>query len=242
MLQRAVKGLLHTVDKLAAQRRILQSAVTLFPAQAGQLRPARMIDKRMNRALPAHQNAGGPSAHRANQRQALFARFVQTAHKCLPQVGRVIGLHQCKRHRPAGFPGELGHPLRQFIVHLHMVGRHLKHAMAGITHGLANTEQLVTRGKSPWRIFAPVIVVDQGAAGGKTQRTGFQAILDNGHHGFDIFTSGAIMGHATLAHYIGAHGRVRNLGADVECVFAPIECVEILRESFPIPLNAFGQH
>ena len=44
-----------------------------------------------------------------------------------------------------------------------------------------------------------------------------------------------------IAHHIGAHRTVGHVGGDVHHPWHLLECVEILGEGFPLPVDAVGQ-
>ncbi len=91
--------------------------------------------------------------------------------------------------------------------------------------------------------MAPIAAggVQLGARGGEAQRADLDALLDDGGHARHVLGGGPFVIGAALAHDIGAHGAVGNLGADIDGAGKLLHRVEVLGETFPIPLHALVQ-
>ncbi len=72
--------------------------------------------------------------------------------------------------------------------------------------------------------------VDEAAGAGAHGRLGELGHLGHVVHG------GIVMG--ALAHHVGAQRGVRNLGGDVDRARRGVECVEVLGEGLPLPVDA----
>ena len=77
--------------------------------------------------------------------------------------------------------------------------------------------------------------VGDGARGREAQRTGPTASTTGPHLG-DVVGRGRLVAGAPLAHDIGPHRAVGDLGADVEGPAAPIQGVEVVGEGLPVPV------
>ena len=229
------------VGELRAHRGVAQTGQLLGPWQRRDLLPQRVRHEGMGRAEPCHQNAGGPTGHRAVQGHVLLVRLVERGQQALPGVGRLVGLHQRKGHRQVVVARQLRHP-GQLGFHLVVVRRHLEHAVAHLAEHTGDAEDLVRRRERARRVFAALVLVDDRPACRQAQCPGAHALAHQLHHRLDVRWRGLVVRDAALAHHEGAQRRVGNLGADVEGARHALERVEVLGKGLPLPVDAFGQH
>ncbi len=96
-------------------------------------------------------------------------------------------------------------------------------------------------GVAPGNQVAGQRLVLVGAAGGEADGAGLQRLLRQPAHGFDVLGRRLLAGDGALAHDIDPQGMVGDLGRDIDGARQPRERVEVVREAFPVPLQAFGQ-
>jgi hypothetical protein len=78
-------------------------------------------------------------------------------------------------------------------------------------------------------------------AGGKAQRPGAHAVLDDVGHLLDVFGGRDRAGHLAVTEHIGAHCAVRHVGADIDRARQLFQRIKVFGEGFPVPLHPFGQ-
>ena len=121
------------------------------------------------------------------------------------------------------------------------VGRELEDPGAQLTQGGADAEQLVlgrVGARDGLTVDGPV---GDGARGGEPERAGGHGFLDDRVHRRDVVGRGRLVAGPALAHDVGAHRAVGDLGADVHGPATVVQGVEVLGEALPAPRHALGQ-
>ena len=117
----------------------------------------------------------------------------------------------------------------------------LEDAGAELAEGGADAEELVLGGIGAGHGLAVDGPVGDRPRGGEAERPGGDRLLHHLLHGGDVLGRGRLVAGPPLAHHVGAHGAVGDLGADVDGPAAAVEGVEVLGEGLPLPRHALGQ-
>ncbi len=119
--------------------------------------------------------------------------------------------------------------------------RQLEHASAELSQRAPDAEQLVLCGVGPRNRLSVDGQVGKGPRRRETERSGADRLLDHLLHGLDVLGRGRLVASPPIAHHVGAHRAVSDLGPEIHCPLALVEGVEILREGLPLPFHALGQ-
>ena len=196
--------------------------------------------------LPAHQQAERAARHLGIQLSPLLCGPQGHIHQLAPQVGRSRHLQQREAHRLARLRRQAPHPL-DFGAGLHDVlagrsdGCQLEHASPAVSQTAPQPEQLVFGCERSRHRFAVHGPVREGARGGHAQSARSHGVGHDAFHASDIVGAGGLVAGAALAHHVGPHRAVGNLGAHVNGPPAVVEGVEVVAEGLPAPGDALGQ-
>ena len=81
-----------------------------------------------------------------------------------------------------------------------------------------------------------------GAGGREAESAGTNCIGCDFSHLGDVGLIGVFQPYSAVAHDEHANGRMREQGTEVDVAVTAVQSVEILREGFPFPLQAFLHH
>ncbi len=216
------------------------------PAAGPQLHVGRELGEEAERRVVPGQDPGRAPRDLGEQAGPLGARLERCRQLLAPQLGVVVGLEQHVGHGTVDGGREPAHPVDLVPGVLeHLAGRaqrgQLEDAGAGLAQGGTDAEEFVLGGEGPGDQLAVDGAVSHGARGGEAEGAGADGLEHNGAHGLDVLGRGRLVAGAPLAHDVGPHRRVRDLGADVDRPAPLLERVEILGEGLPLPLDPLGQ-
>ena len=192
------------------------------------------------------QNPGRASCDLGEQLGPLGTGLERGRQLLAPQLGVVVGLEQHVGHGSVDGGGETAHPVDLLPGVLeHFAGRaqggQLEDTGSGLSQCGPEAEELVLGGEGAGHQFSVDGAVPQRARGGEAERAGPDGVEHDGPHGGDVVRGRRLVAGAPLTHDVGAHGGVGHLGADVDRPAPLLQCVEILREGLPLPLDPLGQ-
>ena len=163
-----------------------------------------------------------------------------------PEVGRRLGLHHRKRHRPVDLSREADHPVEFAhrpvdVLPRRAVRCHLEHRLAAGGHRAAQREQLILGGIGARDGFAVDGPMGFGAGCREAQCTSLDRLLDDARHAGDILGVGGLVARPSFPHHVTADRAVGHLGAVIHCQSLLFDCVEVFGEALPLPGDALGQ-
>ena len=188
----------------------------------------------------AGQESGGPAADLGPQVGALGDGPQRLVHELAPQVGGRVHLQEGEGHRATDGGRQAPHPvdlLRRAddVLAGHSGRRQLEDPGAELAEGGADAEQLVLGGEGSRDGLAVDGQVGDRPRGGEAEGPGGDGVLHDGLHRLDVLGGGRLVAGAPLAHDVGAHRAVGDLGADVDGPAPAVEGVEVLGEGLPVP-------
>ena len=194
----------------------------------------------MHRTLPGHDNA--VTAQRD------LCDDIGTIVIFRPHVGDllverlVLGdrLQRGKGHRHAGFAAEVAHPA-EFVPFPVEIAGQFEHAITDPPHRPADADQLFLGRGGAGDQFAVDAAMQDGARGRETECAGFQPVLDNLRHLFDLVLGRNRTRLFPVAQDIGTYRTVRDMGCDIDGARHSFQLVEIFGKRLPVPTHPFGQ-
>ncbi len=194
----------------------------------------------------ARQQAEAPAGHLGPQVGTVVDGPQRLVHQLAPQAGGVVHLDQGEGHRAVDRRRQAPHPVHLLLrgddVLAGRSGRgQLEDSGAELAQGGPDAEQLVLGGVGAGDRLAVDGPVGDGARGREAQCAGGDRLLHHLLHGGDVLMGGRLVAGPPLAHHVGAHGAVGDLGPDVDRPPASVEGVQVLGECLPVPRHALGQ-
>ena len=223
-----------------AHRRVLQPRQPLGRGQLQQFLVARPDRERIERGIDAQHDADRAAGDLRGDERALRAGGAHAFHQALPahRIGRAVG--QQEPDRPAGVLAQLRHP-GEFLGLDVEVAVHAERAVPQALQRRTDAEQFLHLGIAAGHHLAGRRLVRVGARGGEAERTGLQRLARHAAHRVDVVGGGLLAVDRALAHHVDAQRMVRHLRRDIDRARHAVQRVEVLREAFPVPLQAFRQ-
>ena len=181
-----------------------------------------------------------PSRYLRGDVRTLGPRLAHARHQATPAVGIVGSVGQQEPERAAGFLAEPGDPLElpSFIVE---VADHAEGAGAGTPKRGGDAKQFALFGVTAGDELAFGGLVLFGAGGREAEGAGAQGLFGQARHRGDVVRCGGLAADGAVAHDVDPQRVVRYLRGDVDGARHAGQSVEVIREGFPVPLQAFGE-
>ena len=196
--------------------------------------------------LQTEQQADRPTGDLRVQRDPVVGGLPDQVEHALPVVGGHVVLDEGVGDRAVGLRRQAPHPAQlavrgRQVLALDARRGQLEHPPTASGQHVAEREQLVLGGEGAGHGLAVERPVHDGARRGDAERPGVEALADDRGHGLDVVGGGGLVAGAALAHHVGAHRAVGDLGGHVDRLRDPVDRVEVLREALPGPVDAVGE-
>ena len=200
-----------------------------------------MEHQRVHAALEAVEDADAAACHLGHDGEAVGVRLVEEPQHLAPQVGCGVGLAEVDAHRVTGARRHLAHPRPFAHRHLGVLGSELEHAVPGVGDGIGDAQQFALVGGGARHQLAVLGAVERRTRGGESEGTGTERVADDAGHAADVVVGCGLVGGTAVAHHVGAHRTVADLGSDVEGARHGGKDVEVLGKGLPTPGDPLGK-